>query len=56
MHLTHWVDEKGCSCQRHLDEVDACGCSPMVIKQRDFDEIIVVRTSWVRDIALSRRD
>ena len=48
MHLTHWVPERGCSCQRHLDEVDSCGCSPMVIKQRDFDEIIVVRILLVQ--------
>ena len=43
MHFIHWDFKRGCDCLRHIDEIDWCGCSPMVIKQHNFDETIAVR-------------
>ena len=41
MHFINWNRDKGCTCDR--EAIDVCGCSPLVIKQHDFDERIVVR-------------
>ena len=40
MHFIHWFREKGCSCIR--EEVDVCGCSPLDIRLKDFQETISV--------------
>ena len=40
MHFIHWFREKGCSCVR--EEVDVCGCSPLDIRLKDFQETISV--------------
>ena len=44
MHVINWDLNRGCSCQKHIDAIDWCGCSPMVIKQRDFAEMSEVKT------------
>ena len=53
MHVINWDTDRGCSCKKHMDAIDWCGCSPMVIRQRDFEEMSAVNafTTMVYNIS-----
>ena len=46
-HFMIWLSDKGCQCDWHKDEADWCGCSPLVIRQKDYDSTLKVRSLFV---------